>query len=94
MADVTAEELDSCVEIVSAMWGSEVAGGGYEREAKHAAAMRMSGSGIIHAAPALGDLVEWAIEIGYMAALKDVQDGEHDNNIRQWRPDLAEDWDL
>ena len=31
-----------------------------------------------------------AIEIGYMAALNDVRDGDLDDEIRMWRPDLAE----
>lgn len=31
-----------------------------------------------------------AIEIGYMAALNDVRDGDLDDEIRMWRPQLAQ----
>jgi hypothetical protein len=34
--------------------------------------------------------VNRAIQIGYMAALKDVQNGNLDDDILEWRPDLAE----
>ena len=31
-----------------------------------------------------------AIEIGYMAALNDIRSSDLDNEIRRWRPELAE----
>jgi hypothetical protein len=31
-----------------------------------------------------------AIEIGYMAALNDIRDGDLDDEIRMWRPELTE----
>jgi hypothetical protein len=30
-----------------------------------------------------------AIEIGYATAVQDLRDGSFDEDIRQWRPDLA-----
>jgi hypothetical protein len=91
MADVTGEELDECTRIIDAMWAMDVADSGYERQADHAAGMLLSGSMLQTVAPAkIMELVDRAIQVGYMAALKDVQRGILDDDILQWRPDLAE----
>ncbi|MEV5703651.1 hypothetical protein [Actinoallomurus sp. NPDC052274] len=41
--------------------------------------------------PPILQMVDRAIQVGYMAALKDIQNGTFDDDILQWRPDLAED---
>ena len=52
----------------------------------------LSGSGIIgtRATAEMIELVEQAIQIGYTAALKDVENGDLDDDILQWRPDLTD----
>lgn len=91
MADVTSEELDECTRIIDAMWEVEVTDRGYERHADHAAGMLLSGSAFQSAAPGeILDLVNRAIQVGYMAAVKDVQNGILDDDILNWRPDLTE----
>ena len=92
MADVTGEKLDECVQIVDSMWEVEVASQGYERQADHAAGMLLSGSALQAVAPGeiLG-LVDRAIQVGYMAALKEIQSGMLDEDILEWRPDLQRD---
>jgi hypothetical protein len=90
MADVSSGELDQCTQIVSAIWEAEVADRGHERQADHAAGMLLSGSALQLIAPGeILELVNWAIQVGYMAALKDVRNGALDGDIAQWRPDLA-----
>jgi hypothetical protein len=52
-----------------------------------------TGRSVVAQAPATAemiDLVEQAIQIGYAAALKDVENGDFDDDILQWRPDLAD----
>ena len=91
MADVTSEELDECIRIVDAMWDLEVTDRGHERHADHAAGMLLSGSALQAVAPGeILDIVNRAIQVGYMAALKDVQNGNLDDDILHWRPDLTE----
>jgi hypothetical protein len=54
--------------------------------------MLLSGSGIIstRATAEMIELVDQAIQIGYAAALKDEESGELDDDILEWRPDLAD----
>ena len=90
MADVTGGGLEECARIIDSMWETEVASCGHERQADHAAGMLLSGSALQAVAPGeILDLVNRAIQIGYMAALRDVQSGMLDDDILQWRPDLA-----
>jgi len=68
----------------------EVADRGHERHADHAAGMLLSGSELQAVAPAeILDIVNRAIQVGYMAALKAVQNGNLDDDILHWRPDLT-----
>jgi hypothetical protein len=91
MADVTGGELDECTRIIDSMWEMEVASRGYERQADHAAGMLLSGSALQAVAPGeILDLVDRAIQVGYMAALKEIESGMLDDDILQWRPDLAQ----
>ncbi len=54
--------------------------------------MLLSGSGVIgtRATGEMIGLIEQAVQLGYAAALKDVENGDLDDDILQWRPDLAE----
>jgi len=91
MTDSTDTGLSDCIELVGAMWELEVADHRHERQARHASAMLLSGSGIIstNATSEMIELVERALQIGYIAALKEVEGGDHDDDILQWRPDLS-----
>ncbi|GAA0965533.1 hypothetical protein GCM10009550_65950 [Actinocorallia libanotica] len=84
--------LDDCIELMATLWAQKVAGHTHERQAGHAAAMLLSGSGIIgtRATGEMIELIEQAIQLGYAAALKDVENGVLDDDVLQWRPDLAE----
>lgn len=90
MADVTGEKLDECMRIIDSMWEREVASRGYERQADHAAGMLLSGSALQAVAPGeIMGLVDRAIQVGYMTALKEIQSGMLDDDILEWRPDLT-----
>jgi hypothetical protein len=93
MADVTSEDLDECTRIINAMWSMEITdSGGHDRQADHAAGMLLSGSTLQSVAPGeLYELIDRAIQIGYLAALKDIRSGTLDDDILRWRPNLAED---
>jgi hypothetical protein len=90
MADVTGGKLDECMRIVDSMWEVEVASRDYERQADHAAGMLLSGRALQAIAPGeILELVDRAIQVGYVAALKEIQSGTLDDDILEWRPDLA-----
>jgi hypothetical protein len=63
---------------------------GDERRAYDAVANLWSGYGYQDAPTEVIKMLVNAIEIGYMPALNDVRDGDLDDEIRMWRPDLAE----
>lgn len=91
MAEVSNEDISECAERVSILWGVEVSGSGHERSASEAAANLMSAGGFLYEAPALLDMLTQAIEVGYAAALKAVEDGDYDDEIRHsWRTALFE----
>lgn len=75
MADVSSEELDDCVQRIGGLWAIEVGGSGYERAAGEVAANLMSGSGLLYAPSEILNMLREAMEIGYAAALKSVEDG-------------------
>ncbi|CNF01156.1 Uncharacterised protein [Mycobacterium tuberculosis] len=75
MAEVSTEELDDCVRRISGLWGIEVDDSGHEHAAGEAAASLMSGSGLLYVPPEILRMLRQAIEIGYAAALKSVEDG-------------------
>ena len=91
MTDSTDAGLSDCIELVGAMWEQEVTDHTHERQARHASAMLLPGSGIIstNATSQMIELVERALQIGYIAALKEVEGGDHDDDIVRWRPDLS-----
>jgi len=60
-----------------------------ERRAYDAVANLWSEYGYQDAPAEVDRLLKNAIEVGYMAALKDVRDGNLDEQLRMWRPELA-----
>lgn len=65
--------------------------GGYERQADHAAGMLLSGARCrLWPRGEILEMVDRANQVGYRAALKDIRNGTLDDEILQWRPDLAE----
>lgn len=91
MAHVTREELEECVRAIGDLWDNEVAGSGHERTAGQASTNLMSGSGLLYVPTEVIQMLTQAIEVGYATALKAVRDGNHDEDIRHWRPDLSGD---
>ncbi|WP_328328683.1 MULTISPECIES: hypothetical protein [unclassified Streptomyces] len=64
----------------------------HARAAGHAAANLCSGAGadLLYAPPRLQQLIAEAIEVGYATALRDVHNGNFDEDIQEWRPVLFE----
>ena len=60
-----------------------------EAAARQAAANLWSGFGYQDAPGDVLRMFSQAIAIGYMAALRDVRDGDFDYQIQEWRPDLG-----
>lgn len=60
------------------------------RRTQHAAANLMSASGFLDAPSEVMEMFDNFIEVGYAQALRDVEDGYYDDEIIEWRPDLAE----
>jgi hypothetical protein len=61
-----------------------------ERVAREAVANLWSGFGYQDAPSAVTQLFLHALEAGYLTALRDVRDGDLDEQILEWRPELAE----
>jgi hypothetical protein len=64
----------------------------HARAAGHAAASLCSGAGadLLYAPPSLQQLITEALEVGYATALRDVREGNFDDDIQGWRPELFE----
>jgi hypothetical protein len=61
------------------------------RDAEHAAAMLMSGSGFRDAPMEVLRMFSQLLEAGYAKALQDVRDGDYDLDLVEWRgPELAD----
>jgi hypothetical protein len=90
MADVSEEEVDDWVDAIARLHGITVEGSGDGRAAEEAAANLLSELGYQDAPMHILQMFSQAIEIGYATALRHVRDGRFDDDIRQWRPDLAE----
>jgi hypothetical protein len=91
MTDASSEELDGCIRTIDALWADQVDGSGHETPAREASANLMSGSGFLDAPYEVLRMLTNAIEVGYAAALKAVEDGEYDDRIRyEWRAEMFE----
>jgi len=82
-------DVDQWAEAIANLHASTGHDPGDERRA-YAVANLWSGYGYQDAPTEVIRMLVNAIEIGYMAALNDVRDGDLDDEIRMWRPDLAE----
>ncbi|MER6811057.1 hypothetical protein ABT299_17425 [Spirillospora sp. NPDC000708] len=92
MTDASSEELEGCIRTIDALWGLRVDGSGHESSAREAAANLMSGTGFMDAPQELLEMLDKAIEVGYAAALRAVEDGEYDVQIKhEWRAGMLED---
>ncbi|MCX4675587.1 hypothetical protein OG413_09740 [Streptomyces sp. NBC_01433] len=89
MASPSQEEIGSAVRAVSDLHMATVHDE-HARATDHAAANLCSDAGLSVAPPWLHQLINEAIQIGYAAALRDVRDGDFDDDIREWRPYLSE----
>lgn len=83
------EQVNDWVEAIARLYASEVADVD-ARTANEAAANLWSGFGYQDAPPEVLRMFSEAIAVGYAAALRDVRDGRLDEEIRGWRPELAE----
>lgn len=91
MTSALPEEITNTAEAISIMHSITV-DAEYARAAHEAMTNLCSGAGyaLLYAPEEIRKLVEQAIEVGYATALKDVADGRFDDEVRQWRPGLAE----
>lgn len=89
MANTPQEQLDGFVRAINDLHMATVRGEDAQA-ASHAAANLHSGSGYLDAPMEMLEAFTRAIEIGYAAALHDVQDGHFDQEIRSGRPDMPE----
>jgi hypothetical protein len=83
-------EVNDWAEAIASLHASTAHDPGDARRAYDAVANLWSGYGYQDAPTEVLRMLVNAIEIGYMAALNDVRDGDLDDEIRMWRPDLAE----
>ncbi|HEV7934911.1 MAG TPA: hypothetical protein VGP70_21695 [Actinomadura sp.] len=91
MTDASSDELDGCIRTIDALWADQVDGSGHEASAREAAANLMSGSGFMDAPYDVLRMLTNAIEVGYAAALRAVEDGEYDDKIQnEWRAGMLE----
>lgn len=90
MTDSSKEDLDALIQAVADLYESTVRNED-SRAAAEAAANLHSASGFLDASREVLDTFARAIEIGYAAALRDVRQGDFDEEIRGWRPGLLED---
>ncbi|GGU53460.1 hypothetical protein GCM10010211_17740 [Streptomyces albospinus] len=88
MTDSSQVHLDGLVEAVANFYAATDQVDA--RAASEAAANLCSGSGYVYAPTELVEAFTRAIEVGYAAALSAVRDGEFDEDIRGWRPQLFE----
>ena len=87
---VSEYDVDGWIEAIANLPASTAHDPGDARTAYEAVANLWSGYGYQDAPIEVLRMLVNAIEIGYMAALNDIRDGDLDNEIRMWRPELAE----
>jgi hypothetical protein len=82
----TSEDVDKWVSAIETLHGQEVPGDSLGRTAEHEIGMLMSGYEFQDAPGHVLRMISQAMEIGYMRAVSDVQEGKFDDYIRLWRP--------
>ena len=87
MADFSKEEVDGWIEAVNNLYSYVESGPSDARTAAEAMANVWSGFGYLDPTEDVLRMLITATEAGYMAALKDLRDGDLDDEIREWRLD-------
>ncbi len=82
-------DVNDWAEAIANLHGSTARDPGDARRAYNAVANLWSGYGYQDAPTEVLRMLVNAIEIGYMAALNDVRDGDLDDEIRMWPPDAS-----
>lgn len=82
-------DLDSWSYSVELLHGNSVASSDV-RKVSEAVASMLSAFGDLNAPDAIVSLITQAIESGYGAALRDLRDGEFDDEIVEWRGPFLE----
>jgi hypothetical protein len=85
MADYPESEVDSWVEAIDGLHDYVTRDPTDGRAAEGAVALLWSGYGFQDAPMHVLRMLVKAIETGYAAALRDVRDGQYDNEIETWR---------
>jgi hypothetical protein len=89
-SSVQQAEVDSWIDAVRSMYFGEHSDDDCWSPASEAAANLMSGWGILAAPREVLEMIRQAIETGYAMALEHVRDGQFDDQIAMWRPELAD----
>lgn len=94
MSDETVPQadVDAWMEGVSNLYYGGVFDPGERNDAslaERAVANLWSEFGFLNAPEEVRQMLKLAVEAGYIAALKDVREGNLDADIRMWRPDLS-----
>lgn len=85
MATASADEINDWLQAVSTLHSTVATDPADEHAAREAAANLWSGFGYQDAPGDVLRMFVQAIEIGYMAALRDVRDGKFDDELGGWR---------
>jgi len=86
MAAASEDEINDWVQAISTLHATVATEPADERAAREAAANLWSGFGYQDAPGDVLRMFAQAIEIGYMAALRDVRGGDFDDQRDEWRP--------
>ncbi|MFF5992881.1 hypothetical protein [Prauserella flavalba] len=87
MTYATEDEINDWVQAIATLHDTVATNPGDERAAREAAANLWSGFGYQDAPGDVLRMFAQAIEIGYLTALRDVRNGDLDNELADWRPE-------
>lgn len=90
MTGVPQDTIDDWAHAISTLYHGLRADLTDERIARDAVANLWSGFGYQDAPTEVTQMFLHALEAGYLTALRDVRDGDLDEQILEWRPGLAE----
>jgi hypothetical protein len=89
MTAASADDINDWVQAIATLHDTVATEPEDEAAAHEAAANLWSGFGYQDAPGDVLRMFSQAIEIGYLIALRDVRDGDFDDQITEWRPDLG-----
>jgi hypothetical protein len=90
MTAIPEEEVADWIQAIAALYAYAARDSEDANAAADAAANLWSGFGYQDAPARVLEMFVQAIEVGYASALRDVREGNFDDEIRMWRPELAE----